>query len=131
LLWTPFHRFSVDQVIPEYRRALELNPNFDEARQQLASVYTHLGLLQEAVQEIQRAAAINPGNPNNQFTLGEALLFQRQYTQGLAVLDGLPSDFQSSIVATHAAWGLLQLGRRDAAQARIAALIRDHPSDIP
>ena len=45
LLWTPANHFPHEKAIREYRRALDLNPNLDEARNQLALVYCHIGLL--------------------------------------------------------------------------------------
>ncbi len=39
LLWTPFNNFPHEKTIREYRRALALNPNLDEAHRQLAFVY--------------------------------------------------------------------------------------------
>lgn len=45
LLWTPANHFPHEKAIQEYRRALELNPNLDEARNQLALVYCHIGAL--------------------------------------------------------------------------------------
>jgi len=41
LLWTPENKFPHEKVISEYRRAIELDPNLDEARNQLAVVYCH------------------------------------------------------------------------------------------
>ena len=45
LLWTPANHFPHEKVIQEYRRALALDPSLDEARNQLALVYCHIGLL--------------------------------------------------------------------------------------
>ena len=43
LLWTPANHFPHEKAIQEYRRALTLNPNLDEAQNQLALVYNHIG----------------------------------------------------------------------------------------
>ncbi len=76
LLWTPANHFPHEKAIREYRRALELNPNLDEARNQLALVYNHVGALDEALEELQRAVATNPSNSLAQFRIGETFLFQ-------------------------------------------------------
>src|SRR2546423_9175962 len=53
LLWTPSNHFPHEETIREYRRALALNSNLDEARNQLAIVYGHIGLFDEALEELQ------------------------------------------------------------------------------
>ena len=70
ILWTPYKRFPHEQAIQAYRRAIELNPNLDEAHHQLGFVYLHIGLLDKAWQEIQKALAINPANTLARYRLG-------------------------------------------------------------
>jgi serine/threonine protein kinase/Tfp pilus assembly protein PilF len=62
MLWTPYKRFPHAQAIQSYRRAIELNPDFDEAHHQLGFVYLHIGMLDKGQQEIEKALTINPGN---------------------------------------------------------------------
>jgi len=62
LLWTPASHFPHDKAIQEYHRALDLDPSLDEARNQLALVNSHVGLLDEALQELEKAIAVNPSN---------------------------------------------------------------------
>ena len=45
MLWTPYKRFPHAQAIQSYRRAIELDPNFDEAHHQLGFIYLHIGML--------------------------------------------------------------------------------------
>src|SRR5262249_2714710 len=83
LLWTPSQHFPHDKVIQEYRRALSLNPNLDEAHHQLALVYGHVGLFEEALQELNKAMAINPSNTLARYRVGEIRLFQGQFAEAL------------------------------------------------
>ena len=76
LLWTPANHFPHEKAIREYRRALALNPNLDEARNQLALVYCHIGAFDEALQESQKAVMANPNNNLAQFRTGQTLNFQ-------------------------------------------------------
>lgn len=70
LLWTPSNNFPHHQAVQEYRRALELDPSLDEARNQLALVYGHVGLLDEAFRELKKALATNPSNTLARFRIG-------------------------------------------------------------
>ena len=54
ILWTPANRFPHEKAIQEYRLAVSLNPSLDEARNQLALVYCHIGAFDEALQESQK-----------------------------------------------------------------------------
>ncbi|MEO5720498.1 MAG: protein kinase [Chthoniobacterales bacterium] len=81
LLWTPANRFPHEKAIREYRRALALNPGLDEARNQLALVYNHIGAFDEAFEELHRAVATNPSNTLAQFRIGQTLLFQGKYEE--------------------------------------------------
>jgi tetratricopeptide (TPR) repeat protein len=53
-----------------YLRALALNPSLAEARHQLASVYNHIGLLDKASGEAQKAVALDPRNTGARFRVG-------------------------------------------------------------
>ena len=55
LLWQSWNRFPHESAIDEYRRAIALNPSNDEAHHQLALVYLHVGLLEEAARELRSA----------------------------------------------------------------------------
>ena len=97
LLWTPANHFPHEKAIREYRSALALNPNLDEARSQLALVYAHIGALDEALEEAKKAIATNPNNNLAQFRIGETFNFQGKYEEALAVLRGLPKDVESIV----------------------------------
>jgi len=115
-------------VVRELRRALELNPNFDEAHQQLGAVYNHIGLLDKAAGELQQALAINPTYTGAHFRLGINLLSQGKYEQALLFLNDtqrfIPSmwTFQTSLA-------LFQLGRKKEASALISEFLRTEPQD--
>ena len=104
LLWTPANHFPHEKAIREYRRALELNPNLDEARNQLALVYNHVGALDEALVELQRAVATNPSNSLAQFRIGETFLFQGKYEQALTALRSVPNEANPALVGHQIVW---------------------------
>jgi len=60
LLFTPVNGWQIKGAVEECKQALALNPNLAEGHMTLAAVYVHVGLLDEALQELHAAAAINP-----------------------------------------------------------------------
>jgi serine/threonine-protein kinase len=129
LLWTPANRFPHETAIREYRRALALNPNLDEARNQLALVYCHIGAFDEALQESQRAVMANPSNNLAQFRTAQTLNFQGKYSEALSVLRALPKEVNPALVGQQTAWALFNLGRTEEVADTIDQFIREYPED--
>lgn len=101
----------------------------DEAHRQLAFVYYHIGLLDEALQEAEKAAAINPTDPSSTFYIGMSVLCQGKYEQALHVWRNVPRDYNPSVAGAHTAWALFQLGRKDESAAKIEDLLKRYPED--
>ena len=126
--WTHSNHFLLEEVVRELRRAIELNPNFDEAHQQLGAVYNHIGLLDKAAGELQQALAINPTYTGARFRLGINLLSQGKYEQALLFFNDtqrfIPSmwTFQTSLA-------LFELGRKKEASTLISEFLRTEPQD--
>lgn len=129
LLWTPANHFPHDKAIQEYHRALDLNPSLDEARNQLALVLSHVGLLDEALVELNKALASNPGNNLARFRVGEVLLFQSKHEQSLAALRNVPPDVNPSLVGHQIVLALFHLGRKEEAAATLEKFLKDYPED--
>ena len=129
LLWTPTNHFPHEKAIQEYGRALALNPNLDEAQNQLALVYNHIGAFDRALQELQKAVAINPSNTLAQFRIGQTFLFQGKHEQALTALQQISRAVNPALVGHNTAMALLRLGRRDEAAALLVELLRDYPKD--
>jgi TolB-like protein/Flp pilus assembly protein TadD len=129
LLWTPTNRFPHDRAIKEYQHALALNPNLDEARNQLALVYCHIGAFAEALQESKMALTTNPNNNLAQFRIGQTLNFEGKYDEALSVLRALPQDANPALVGHQIAWALFNLKRTEEASAILEQLLKDHPED--
>jgi DNA-binding winged helix-turn-helix (wHTH) protein/TolB-like protein len=129
LLWTPANHFPHDRAIMEYRKALSLNPSLDEARNQLALVYCHIGAFAEALQESQLALATNPNNNLAQFRIAQTLNFQGKYDEALSALRTIRPDANPALVGHQMAWALFNLGRKEDALALLKQLLKDHPED--
>ena len=129
LFWTPSNNFPHDQAIQEYRRALELNPNLDEARNQLALIFSHVGLLDESLGELQKAVAINPSNTVARYRIGETLLFSAEYEKALEAFRNVPREANPALIGYQTAWGLLHLDKKDEATATLNDFLRNYPED--
>ena len=129
ILWTPANRFPHEKAIQEYRRAVELNPSLDEARNQLALVYCHIGAFDEALQESQKAVATNPINNLAQFRTGQTLNLQGKYEQALTVLRAIPKEANPELVGHQIVWALINLGRKEEASAAVEQFLREYPKD--
>jgi tetratricopeptide (TPR) repeat protein len=106
-----------------------LNPDLDEARNQLAIVYNHIGAFDEAHKELDQAIAINPNNSLAQFRLGETLLFQCQYEQALKTLRNVPRETNRTMVGHQIVWALFNLGRKEEAFDDLEKFLKDYPED--
>lgn len=129
LLWTPANHFPHDRAIKEYRHALSLNPTLDEARNQLALVYGHIGAFAEALHESQLALTGDPNNHLAQFRMAQTLNFQGKHEEALSVLRAIPEFANPALVGHQIAWALFNLGRKEEASALLDQLLKDHPED--
>jgi tetratricopeptide (TPR) repeat protein len=129
LLWTPANHFPHDRAISEYRHALSLNSSLDEAHNQLALVYCHIGALPEAIQESQLALTTDPNNHLAQYRIGQTLNFQGKYDEALSVLRTIPQDVNPALVGQQIAWALFNLGERDQASATVEQYLKKYPED--
>jgi DNA-binding winged helix-turn-helix (wHTH) protein/TolB-like protein/Tfp pilus assembly protein PilF len=128
LLWTHSNHFPHALAVQEFRRALDLNPNLDEAHHQLASVYNHIGLLDKGEEEIKKAVDINPGNTGARFRVGVNLLYQGRDEQALEAFRD-SEKFSPSVWAYQTACALFHLGRKEEVAARVAEALKNNPQD--
>jgi tetratricopeptide (TPR) repeat protein len=129
LLWTPANHFPHVKAIQEYRRALALNPSLDEARNQLALIYCHIGRFDDALRESQEAVFINPNNNLAVYRTAQTLVFQGKHEEALAVLQTIPRDVNPSLIGYQTAWVLFKLGRNEEASVMINQLLEEYPDD--
>jgi len=129
ILWTHARRFPHEQVIQAYRRALDLDPNLDEAHHQLGVVYFHIGLLDKAWEEIEKALAINPSNTLARFRFGVIDMYRANYEEALAVFNSTPLETNPSLWAFQKATALFRLGRNDEAAALVGEFLKNYPED--
>ena len=86
LLWTYAYHFAHERAAQEFRRALTLNPQSDQAHRRLARVYVHVGFFEEALEHAATALAINPSNAQALNTQAQAFLWMGKDEEALAIL---------------------------------------------
>ena len=69
---------------PEYKRAIELNPNYVTVRQWHAEYLNAMGKPQEAIAEIKRAQEIDPVSLITNAVMGRVLFMARRYDEAIA-----------------------------------------------
>ncbi len=129
ILWTKAKGFPHEQAINSFRKALELEPDADETHHQLSMVYSHVGLLDEALDHVGRAIDLNPNNTMARFRVGVYTAWQCRFDDALAVLKSVPSDVSPFLVERVRAEVYVQLGRLDRARAIIDAYLARYPKD--
>ena len=129
LLWTHSHHFAHERAIQEFRRAVELNPNSDQAHRRLARVYVHLGFFEEALQHATVALTINPSNAQALNSRAQALLWMGNDEDALDILLSIPGPVLPELVEANTVFALLRLGRREEAWVHLRQALRKYPDD--
>ncbi len=129
LLWTHAKRFPHEQAVQSYKRALELDPNLDDAHHQLGVIYFHLGLFDKAMAEIRKALEINPGNMLARFRFGVIDMYRGKYEDAYELFKSTPLEKNPSLHAFQTATALFNLGRIQEATEIIDKYLRDYPND--
>jgi tetratricopeptide (TPR) repeat protein len=130
VLWTHGNRFPHEQTIQAFKRAIDLNPDFDEAHHWLGVVYLHIGLLDEAWDETQKALALKPDNTRGRFRLGVIDVYLGKYEDALSVFKTVPPDSNPEDIYRQQAAALFELGRFTDAQAVVDQFLKNYPADI-
>lgn len=109
-----------DEALAEIERAVALAPNDARNHNIRAWVLTALGQAEAAEEEARLAGRLDPGNPSNLRALGQALFFQRRYSEAVEALEraaSLQPDYESTYDLLAAAYG--HLGRLPEAKAAV------------
>ena len=129
LLWGPANHFFHERAIQEDRRALSLDPNMDRAHQHLGNIYLHIGMVDEAIAELQKTLAISPREDNALRRIAEARAYKGEYEQALRFLNQVDPEANPPYWYYEMAIVLLHVGRSDSAFALIQNYLRRHPED--
>ena len=115
LAWTLPNGFPHDRAIKDFRRALEIDPNLAIAHRVLGALLVHLGLLDQAMAELQTTLRLEPNDPGAPPRIARIYWFQQKYELALA-------EFQKANnpgFAWEMGLTLWHLGRKDEAFALV------------
>jgi class 3 adenylate cyclase len=129
LKWTPFNHFPHEDAINDFKHALALDPNLDEAHHYLGLVFAHVGLIEEARAEFKAATTLNPSNNGAQYRLGETLFFEGKFREARNVLETIDADFNPDLKAYQLAWATFSSGQTGEAISRVQNYLQEHPAD--
>jgi TolB-like protein/predicted Ser/Thr protein kinase len=122
LLWTQPRGFPHAQALREFRRAIALNPNSAEARVAIARGYEHVGLLEEAREELTMAMELDPFNAEARSRLITSYYWEHDYARALAEERSRGANDNWGTVAA-----LEHLGREEEASTLVAKLVQGNP----
>jgi eukaryotic-like serine/threonine-protein kinase len=111
LLWTPANHFPHEQAIRAYQRALALDPNYDDAHQQLGIVEMHVGLFDAAAAEFEAALRLDPTNTLARHRSGVVRSYQLRFGEAVEIHRGIPREFNPSLWTYNMAWSQLHVGQ--------------------
>ena len=129
LKWTPFNHFPHEDAINDFKHALALDPNLDEAHHYLGLVFVHIGLIEEARAEFKAAIALNPSNNGAQYRLGETLFYEGKFREARNVLETIDADFNPDLKEYQLAWAMFSSGQTEEAISRVQNYLQQHPGD--
>jgi TolB-like protein/DNA-binding winged helix-turn-helix (wHTH) protein len=94
--------FNWERVLNESSRALELNPNLEQAHYYKAAAFYHLGLLDEAIEEASLAEKINPQDRTDSLrTRGVIALYEGRYADAIASFEAVQRLSSKPISDSH------------------------------
>jgi tetratricopeptide (TPR) repeat protein len=86
-------------------------------------------MLDESLDELHKAVAINPSNTVARYRIGETLLFSGKYAQALDAFRNVPREANPSLIGHQTAWALIHLGKNAEATATLDQFLKDYPDD--
>jgi hypothetical protein len=83
LAYTREEGWRLDDAMRDYRRSLALKPNYADVHAVLGSLLFHIGILEEAQQELETALALDPANQFVPPRIGRVLWYRQRYDSAL------------------------------------------------
>jgi tetratricopeptide (TPR) repeat protein len=90
-----------DQAMEEYRRAIDLDPNFSWAQLWMGQAYVEKGMYEEAIAAVKRALALSEGNTRALATLGYVYGVSGRRVEAFRVLSELNARSKKGYVSAY------------------------------
>jgi tetratricopeptide (TPR) repeat protein len=119
---------SYQLAIPEYLKALEVQPDFLAARMGLATAYWGTGQRDQALAEARAAVGQSPDDPEAACLIAELLMARRQYPEAMPYLDIALRSSRVDALRVHALKSRVLMAEGKATEA-LAELQQALPSD--
>jgi serine/threonine protein kinase/Tfp pilus assembly protein PilF len=112
----------------EFRRAIELNSDYESAHYWYSNLLAVMRRFDESVREAEVAKSLDPYSPASHMNYGRALYYARRYDEAAAYLSGAAGRYPEHPQPSHLlALVLMQQGRYDEAVAKLEAMRPRHP----
>ena len=94
LTWTLSNGFPHEKAIKELKQAIQFDPNYVEAHENLGSIYFHIGMLDEALRELRIALTLDPESRFARPRVARVHWYQQKFDSALQGFSALqPSDW--------------------------------------
>ena len=96
--WTFYFARHYDEAIEQYRKTLELDPNFALAHLWLGEAYKQKGMHQQAILELQKVSVLSGQDHAKLAALGHAYAFSGRRAEATKILEKLEEMSKRSYV---------------------------------
>src|SRR5579862_9435230 len=126
-----FQQKKYPEAVIEFRKAIQADPNFGEARYRLAEVFTATGEAQKAYEEYVRAADLMPDNVDAQLQTAFLLMINKHFedarTRAHKVVEKDATNVRGQILLSQSSAGL---GEFDTAEQDLRQALTVSPGNI-
>jgi tetratricopeptide (TPR) repeat protein len=122
LHWNRAYGFAHDEALADIRRAIQIDPNLVEGWNSRGAIFTHIGLLDQAMNDYRQVLRLDPFNAFARYRIARIHLYQRKCAEASAELkEQRPNDFQLPIALECSGRGQEALATLDRLKASNAA----------
>ncbi len=120
---------QIEDAMVQYRKAVEIYPDFVDAHTNLGTALLQSGHAEEAIAEYQKVLALSPDSAKAHFNLGDAFVRAKQVDLAVAQYQRA-ADIDPDYAEAHynLGWIFLNQGRSDEAVAQFQDVMRLNPN---
>ena len=121
----------LDEAVTQYRKALDSNPAYTNAHNNLGAALARQGKFDEAVVQFRKALELNPGGAVAEANLGHALLAQNKFAEAMPHLERALQISPDLVEARYDLGAALMInGQRAQALAHWRRALRQAPGNV-